>query len=51
MMDGGHYTCDTRIDNTGHWLKCNDEQITFVSEQEVFDEKAYLLFYQRENCS
>ena len=44
-MDGGHYTCD--IFNSHQWLECNDEQIVSVSENDILQRNAYLLFYQR----
>lgn len=46
-VDAGHYISFHRI--RGSWFKFNDEVVTAVTEAEVYQEKAYLLFYLIKN--
>lgn len=42
-VDAGHYVSYHRV--RGSWFKFNDEHVTSVTEETVYKEKAYLLFY------
>lgn len=43
-VDQGHYTTVACNDN-GQWFKFNDSVVTSVTEEQVLDQQAYLLFY------
>ncbi|KAI9209789.1 uncharacterized protein BJ171DRAFT_485030 [Polychytrium aggregatum] len=47
--NGGHYTCDV-MREYGDWLRMDDELVTFITADEVCEEKPdrqpYLLFYR-----
>jgi len=46
-LSGGHYTAVAKYDNS--WYSFNDESVHEISESNVVDESAYLLFYKRKN--
>lgn len=55
-LHGGHYISyivdlDTPLGEQSTWLKCDDETISHVSEQEVSEVEGYLLFYVRKETS
>lgn len=45
--DSGHYFAYVKAPN-GQWYRADDEDITPVSEKEVLDQNAYMLFYQQD---
>ncbi|KAI7836053.1 hypothetical protein COHA_010084 [Chlorella ohadii] len=42
----GHYTADVKQPG-GQWMRFDDGQVFFVSQQQVLVQRPYLLFYQR----
>jgi len=43
-LEGGHYTCDI-LQSDGTWVIFDDNKLRKGTEKEVFDRKAYVLFY------
>lgn len=46
-MAAGHYTSIIKRNN--NWYHCDDDEIQQISEDKIFHEDAYLLFYRLEN--
>lgn len=46
--DSGHYYCFVRT-SSGMWYSLDDNQVVQVSERKVLEQKAYMLFYYRDN--
>jgi hypothetical protein len=44
-IHSGHYKAYVRHSHTCEWLLANDARVTFVSQDEVLQAQAYLLFY------
>ncbi|KAK1403618.1 Ubiquitin carboxyl-terminal hydrolase [Heracleum sosnowskyi] len=44
----GHYYCFVRT-SSGMWYSLDDNQVVQVSERKVLEQKAYMLFYYRDN--
>ena len=43
-VDQGHYTTVSKTED-GQWFKFNDSVVTSVTEEQVLEQQAYLLFY------
>ncbi|GCE98120.1 ubiquitin carboxyl-terminal hydrolase 8 [Zygosaccharomyces mellis] len=43
-VNEGHYIAFTKV-TTGHWFKFNDSMVSSITEEELLQEQAYLLFY------
>ena len=43
-LHSGHYTIDVR--HGSRWFRCEDENVSAISEEKVLDTQAYLLFYE-----
>ena len=46
-LHGGHYVTSLRSETDGKWRLFNDAQITEISENDIVDSSAYILFYIR----
>ncbi len=48
-MSGGHYVAYVRYEYRGvnNWFYMSDSSVNQVSEEEVFSQEAYILFYER----
>jgi hypothetical protein len=46
-LHGGHYVASLRSEIDGKWRLFNDAQITEISEADIVDASAYILFYIR----
>ena len=46
MCAGGHYKANVR-QKDGQWLRFDDEMVTAVTQENVFNQEAYVLVYQR----
>lgn len=46
-VNGGHYYSHCKFNN--EWYKMNDESCSILNRENVIDNKAYMLFYQKSN--
>lgn len=45
----GHYISVVKNPNDGKWYKYDDSSRTPISEEQIFKENAYILFYMRKD--
>ena len=46
-MNGGHYTAYAKNNITQDWFDFNDSKVSKISENEIIEKGAYVLFYRR----
>jgi hypothetical protein len=49
-MHSGHYFCFVKAAN-GHWFLCDDNHVASVGERNVLAQKAYILFYIKQQAT
>ena len=47
-MENGHYTADCIVSPVGEWYKFDDGNVSQITELELSEKDAYILFYMKQ---